>query len=218
MLTERLFHLAQGGAEAILWFLVLVSIVSVGLIFERWFTLSSVKRKSNEVRSRIGEILHSRRFDELDELSQDRKGLESRALAYGLKHIKESGGVTGLEEIFRSYALLERPKLERSLTFLATVGSNAPFVGLLGTVLGIMKAFQDLAKNPTTGNEAVMLGISEALVATAVGLAVAIPAVIAYNHFQKSVKASLQSLDLVREICIAAATSRGGPSGQSSPR
>ncbi|MCM2280405.1 MAG: MotA/TolQ/ExbB proton channel family protein, partial [Bdellovibrionaceae bacterium] len=107
-------------------------------------------------------------------------------------------------------ALLERPQLERSLNFLATVGSNAPFIGLLGTVLGIMKAFRDLAANASaTGNEAVMLGIAEALVATAVGLIVAIPAVIAYNYFQRQVKITLQSLETVRDLCLAYAKQKG---------
>jgi biopolymer transport protein TolQ len=116
--------------------------------------------------------------------------------------VKESG-TEGLSEIFTSFALLERPALERSLNFLATIGSNAPFIGLLGTVLGIMKAFRDLAANASAGNEAVMTGIAEALVATAVGLIVAIPAVIAYNVFQKQVRGTMQSIDSVRELCVA---------------
>jgi biopolymer transport protein ExbB len=66
-----------------------------------------------------------------------------------------------------------------------------------------MKAFKDLSQNASAGNEAVMLGIAEALVATAIGLVVAIPAVIAYNSFQKQVKGAMQSLETVRELCVA---------------
>lgn len=208
MLTERLFTIAQGGAEIILWTLLTLSVISIGLILERWFTLRQVSQKSSRIGLRMREALQGNNLDELEELSKDRDSLEGRALAYGLRHVKENG-TNGLSEVFNSYALMERPVLERSLNFLATVGSNAPFIGLLGTVLGIMKAFQDLSQNASSGNEAVMLGIAEALVATAVGLVVAIPAVIAYNSFSKQVKRSLQSLETVRELCLAYAKTKG---------
>lgn len=202
MLTEKLFNLAQGGAEIILYILLLLSVISIGLILERLVTLGAVKRKSDKVKERIKEALASHNYADIEELARDRDSLEGRALSYGLRHIKEKG-ISGLEEVFSAYALVERPALERSLNFLATVGSNAPFIGLLGTVLGIMKAFRDLSNNIGAGNEAVMLGIAEALVATAVGLIVAIPAVIAYNHFQRQVRASMHSLESVRELCLA---------------
>lgn len=207
MLTEKLFNVAQGGAEAILWLLLILSVISIGLILERWLTLRSVVSQTAKNRARMREALQSNNLADLEEMSRDRESLEGRALSYGLRHVKESG-IEGLSEIITSFALLERPALERSLNFLATVGSNAPFIGLLGTVLGIMKAFRDLSANASSGNEAVMLGIAEALVATAVGLLVAIPAVIAYNHFQKQVRGSIQSIESVRELCTAYAKSR----------
>lgn len=208
MLTERLFTMAQGGAESILWLLLALSVISIGLILERWFTLRQISRMSAKAKDRMKEALQSNNLEDLEDISKDRDSLEGRALAYGLRHVKESG-TNGLPEIFNSFALLERPALERSLNFLATVGSNAPFIGLLGTVLGIMKAFRDLSQNAASGNEAVMLGIAEALVATAVGLLVAIPAVIAYNAFSKQVKSSLQGLETVRELCVAYAKKKG---------
>lgn len=202
MLTDRLFNVAQGGAEAILWLLLILSVLSIGLILERWLALRAVVSRSNKNRARMKEALQSYNLSELDEMARDRESLEGRALSYGLRHVKESG-TDGLAEIFNSFGLLERPQLERSLNFLATIGSNAPFIGLLGTVLGIMKAFRDLAANASAGNEAVMTGIAEALVSTAVGLIVAIPAVIAYNSFQKQVRGTMQSIDSVRELCVA---------------
>jgi biopolymer transport protein TolQ len=208
MLTEKLFTIAQGGAEAILWVLLLLSVLSIGIILERFITLRLVKRNSERIQKRVRETLQSHNLQEIEELSKDRDSLEGRALSYGLRHIKENGS-SGLEEIFNSYALSERPMLERSLNFLATVGSNAPFIGLLGTVLGIMKAFRDLSQNVGAGNEAVMLGIAEALVSTAVGLVVAIPAVIAYNYFQRQVRGTLQSLEGVKELCVAYAKQKG---------
>jgi len=134
--------------------------------------------------------------------------LEGRALTMGLRYIKDHG-VQGLEEVFNSFALNERPELERYLNFLATIGSNAPYVGLLGTVLGIMKAFHDLATAAEAGQQTVMAGISSSLVATATGLFVAIPAVIFYNYYQRQVKGVLQSLDSVKELCLAYAKSKG---------
>jgi biopolymer transport protein TolQ len=202
MLRDRLFNVAQGGAEAILWLLLILSVVSIGLILERWLSLRAIASRSNKNRARMKDALQSYNLAELEEMAKDRESLEGRALSYGLRHVKESG-TEGLSEIFTSFALLERPALERSLNFLATIGSNAPFIGLLGTVLGIMKAFRDLAANASAGNEAVMTGIAEALVATAVGLIVAIPAVIAYNVFQKQVRGTMQSIDSVRELCVA---------------
>jgi biopolymer transport protein TolQ len=210
MLTERLFTLAQGGAEAILWLLLLTSILSVGLILERWLSLRQVDKSSQKIKVRMREVLQSNNLQELEEIGKDKESLEGRALSYGLRHVKENG-TSGLPEIFNTFALLERPALERSLNVLATIGSNAPFVGLLGTVLGIMKAFRDLSMNTAgaAGNEVVMAGIAEALVATAVGLLVAIPAVIAYNAFSKQVRASMQSLESVRELCVAYAKKKG---------
>jgi biopolymer transport protein ExbB len=209
MLTERLFTIAQGGAEAILWLLLIISVLSVGIILERWMTLRQVASRSRRTGIRMKEALQSNNLEDLEEIGKDRDSLEGRALSYGLRHVRETG-TQGLSEIFNSFALLERPNLEKSLNFLATIGSNAPFIGLLGTVLGIMKAFRDLSQNVAAGgNEAVMLGIAEALVSTAVGLVVAIPAVIAYNYFSRQVRGSLQSLEMVKELCLAYAKKKG---------
>ena len=92
-----------------------------------------------------------------------------------------------------------RIEYERRLAFLGTLGNNAPFVGLFGTVLGIIRAFADLAGNPdAAGSGTVMAGISEALVATAVGLFVALPAVVAYNFFQRALRRATQRAQRAR--------------------
>ncbi len=212
-MMEKFFAISQTGADVILWLLVLLSVISLALIFERFFTLKKVKSNSARVQNRIRDILQTYNLDEVDDLSKDRDSLEGRALSYGLRHAK-SNGAKGLEEIFNSFTLVERPALERNLNFLATIGSNAPYLGLLGTVLGIMKAFNDLAISPGTGNEAVMAGIAHALVATAIGLLVAIPAVIAFNTFSKQVRTVLQNIDATKELCLAYAKRTGGPNGQ----
>ncbi len=209
MLIEKFFVLSQGSAEILLIVLLLTSILSIGMIIERFLTLRSVYKKNTEFRNKAQDLLQSHTLDELEDLAKSKDSLPGRALSYGLRHVKTEG-LEGLAELFNSFHMIEKPKLEKNLNFLATVGSNAPFVGLLGTVLGIMKAFSDLAANTGAGNEAVMAGIAHALVATAVGLFVAIPAVIAYNYFQKLVRQSLQSIDVARELCLAYAKSKKG--------
>ena len=201
MLTEKFFVIAQVGHEATLWILILLSIFSVAFIIERVFALSSVQKKSSAVAHKIEETLRNNSLKDIEDIARDKDSLEGRALSYGLRHVKEHG-THGLEEIFNSFAQVERPALERRLNFLATVGSNAPFIGLLGTVFGIMDAFRGLA---TSSGEiqAVLMGISQALVATATGLLVAIPAVIAYNFLQKRVRQIMQSLESTRDLCVA---------------
>ncbi|HVV53248.1 MAG TPA: MotA/TolQ/ExbB proton channel family protein, partial [Polyangia bacterium] len=107
-----------------------------------------------------------------------------------------------------------RVELERHLGVLGTLGNNAPFIGLFGTVLGIIKAFADLSRNQTGGTGAVMSGISEALVATAVGLMVAIPAVVAFNVFQGRVRRAMAEVDAMAHRVLSTiqppGTSGGG--------
>lgn len=201
MFTDKFFAIAEAGHEVTLWILVILSILSIAFILERWLSLRKVKADTRQISIRIHETLQSNALNEIEELSKNRDSLEGRALTYGLRHIKERGS-EGLAEIFNSYALLEKPRLEKYLNFLATVGSNAPFIGLLGTVFGVMDAFRGLATSQGDAS-VVMIGISKALVATAVGLLVAIPAVIAYNYFQRQVKGTLQSLESVRDLCLA---------------
>lgn len=208
MLTDKFFVIAQAGHEITLWLLILLSILSIAFILERFVFLMKVSNASAAVSQRIRETLQSSKLEEIEEIAKDRGTLEGRALSYGLRHVKERGA-SGLEEIFNSYALTERPYFEKHLSFLATVGSNAPFIGLLGTVFGIMDAFRTLATSQGDPG-AVMVGISKALVATAIGLLVAIPAVIAFNFFQKKVKAAFQSLESVRDLCMAYALTKRG--------
>ena len=207
-ITENFFAIAQVAHEATLWILILLSVMSVAFILERFFTLGKVRRQSAVITERLREILQSNNLADLEDLGKDRDSLEGRGLSYGLRHVREKG-LNGLEEIFTSFAAIERPVLERYLGFLATVGSNAPFIGLLGTVFGIMDAFRSLSESQGDA-KAVMIGISQALVATAIGLIVAIPAVIAYNYFQKQVKGVLLNLESVKDLTLAYAKSRKG--------
>jgi biopolymer transport protein ExbB len=119
----------------------------------------------------------------------------------------------------QSAVALERRKLERGLAFLGTVGNNAPFVGLFGTVVGVIHAFEELGHSapghPTGGmagqvaSQAVMAGIAEALVATAVGILVALPAVAAYNYLQRRVTSLLNGSDVLGNLVLAYVSSEG---------
>lgn len=208
MLTERFLAIAQTGDQFILWLLVVLSVVSVGLILERFFALSTMASQSRQIREKVKVALASQNYEVVEELAKDLTSIEGRAMSYGLKHVKDSGS-KGLEELFNSLLLIEKPELERSLNFMATLGSNAPYIGLLGTVMGIMKAFHDLSTSTEAGQQTVMAGISSALVATAAGLFVAIPAVLAYNYFSKQAKGILLNLDLIKELCLSLAKKKG---------
>jgi biopolymer transport protein TolQ len=208
VLSEKIFAIAHLADQVVLWILVILSILSIGMILERYFALRKVSGQSAQIRARIRMALQSNSVEDVETIAKDIDSLEGRAASYALKHMKDSGS-KGLEEVFNTFALTERPDLERFLSFLATVGSNAPYIGLLGTVLGIMKAFNDLAQAPEAGQQTVMAGISLALVATAAGLFVAIPAVIFYNHYSKKVRGVMQGLESVKELCLAYAKKKG---------
>lgn len=208
MLAEKIFTVAHIADQVVLWILLALSVLSIGMILERYFALKKVAAESQRVRARIKLALQSNSLEDVEDLAKDPNSVEGRAAGYALKHMRDSGS-RGLEEIFNTYALTERHELEKFLGFLATVGSNAPYIGLFGTVLGIMKAFNDLATAPEAGQQTVMAGISMALVATAAGLFVAIPAVASYNYYSKQVKTVFQSLESVKELCLAYAKKKG---------
>jgi biopolymer transport protein TolQ len=107
----------------------------------------------------------------------------------------ELGGIENVERAMRRATNQEITRLERALTFLATTASTAPFVGLFGTVWGVMTAFRGLATAQTSSIQAVAPGIAEALIATAVGLAAAIPAVVAFNHFTRQIRVLTADMD-----------------------
>ncbi|MBC7421660.1 MAG: MotA/TolQ/ExbB proton channel family protein [Bdellovibrio sp.] len=208
MFAEKIFAIAHYADQVVLIVLVIMSVLSIGMIFERFMTLKKISQESIRVRQRIKMALQTNSLQDFEDIAKDPSSLEGRAASQGMKHLKETG-LSGFEEVFNTYVLIERPDLEKYLAVLATIASNAPFIGLLGTVLGIMKAFNDLAQASDAGQQTVMAGISVALVATAAGLFVAIPAGIFYNYFIRKVKGILGSLDSVKELGIAYAKKKG---------
>ena len=113
-----------------------------------------------------------------------------------------------MEQVIASTLARERPQYERFLSFLGTLGNNAPFIGLFGTVLGIIRAFRDLATHTIEGSSAVMAGIAEALVATAVGLLVALPAVAVFTTFQRVIRTQVATSEALTRVVLAHAKSK----------
>lgn len=184
-LTRRLLEVTLTSAEWVLWLLAVLSVVSIALMLERLLYFSTHRLPNAEelaVRLAKGDL------EGVRAAVGSKKGMEATVLREGLASVPK--GADTVEQVIASMVARERPQYERFLSFLGTLGNNAPFIGLFGTVLGIIKAFHDLGMS-TKGaavQQTVMAGISEALVATAVGLAVAIPAVIAFNGFNRWLK------------------------------
>jgi biopolymer transport protein ExbB len=208
---ESMFKIAEASANFILYFMGFLSIASFAIIVERYLTLRKLGANSKELGAKFREVIETQSPEKVAALTQYEDAVEGRALKYGLNHIHKNDSSAGLDELFSSFKTMEKPKLEGNLYILGTIASNAPYIGLLGTVMGIMKAFNDLGNAPGQGNEVVMSGIAHALVSTAVGLALAIPAVIAFNFFQKKVSLILNNIDASHDLCLLySKTKKGG--------
>jgi biopolymer transport protein ExbB/TolQ len=201
MLTSLLLRLTYVGAEWILWLLLALSVLSVALIVERWLYFLRTRHSGEGLAAQLQEQLRSRNLQNAWQLVKDNHTtcIESAVVAAGLMSLKNGPQAAG--EAMQSVKARMRPQLDANLAMLATIGSNAPFIGLLGTVLGIIKAAHELSaeSNPN----AVMSGVFEALVATALGLFVAIPAVVAYNLFQRRVRKRMSEVDSLAHLILS---------------
>jgi biopolymer transport protein ExbB/TolQ len=202
-IVEQLLNMTLMGTEWVLWLLIILSVVSIGIIFERFYYFTQHGGADPElVRSVINSLFDRDTASALKLAKEHSKSLEMAVIVEGINQLHH--GPSAQEDCMRAYLLRQKKMLDRGLTVLATLGNNAPFIGLFGTVLGIIKAFNDLGLNPAGGATVVMAGISEALVATAVGLFVAIPAVVAFNYFQRLTKNVLTDSEAVLSSVVAA--------------
>jgi len=205
MLTQKLLQVSLLGAEWVLWLLIALSVVSVGVILERvWFFLRGRLKERQEVEG----LILSGELDAAGKKLATERGLEAEVLRAGLERAKD--GPESVEAALTAAMVEGRLAYETNLAFLGTVGNNAPFVGLLGTVLGIIRAFADLAAAERAGPQVVMGGISEALVATAVGIAVAIPAVVAFNSFQRWIKSIASRSEALGHVLVSQLRAQAG--------
>src|SRR5690242_7099680 len=185
-------------AKIVVIILFIMSGWSIGVMIDRWMAFSAARKQSRAFAPAVAGALREGKIDEAIRVAErNKKSHLAKVVTAGLQEFRahsESGDIPG-EQIEASKRALERAEaivhaeLKRGLGGLATIGSTAPFVGLFGTVVGILNAFNEIAKQKATGLGAVAGGISEALVTTALGLAVAIPAVMMFNYFTNKVEA-----------------------------
>lgn len=204
-LSEKFLELSAVGSEWILWILVGLSVLSVAVMIERVIFYIGVAGRDQALLRSLHAALSDHDIAKAQALLREARGPGARIAAQMLEsHQRGSGSMAAIMAALRPG---EKLRLERNLNFLGTVGSNAPFIGLLGTVLGIIETFRAIERSGVVGSaeysNAVMAGIYEALVATAVGLLVAIPAVIGFNYFQRRVKALLGEADALTNMVLS---------------
>ena len=183
-------------ARAVAIILFIESIWSLAVMIDRYLYFSAARKQSREFAPKVAGALKDSKLEEAIKIAdRNKKSHLAEAVTAGLQEFRVSSGLATEETIESSQRALERSeaivhaKLKRGLGGLATIGSTAPFIGLFGTVVGILNAFQQIATQKTSGIGAVAGGISEALVTTAFGLLVAIPAVMTFNYFTNKVEA-----------------------------
>ena len=185
-------------ARIVVIILFIMSGWSIGVMIDRWMAFSAARKQSRAFAPQVAGALKNGNIEEAIKIAErNKKSHLAKVVVAGLQEFKAHGESTDIpgETIEASKRALERAEaivhaeLKRGLGGLATIGSTAPFVGLFGTVVGILNAFRGIASSKATGLAAVAGGISEALVTTAVGLFVAIPAVMMFNYLTGRVEA-----------------------------
>lgn len=200
-LTEQFLNFALLGAEWVMWLLVGLSIVSVGVMIERGLFLRARRIDIDKLSSDAKSALRKRELEPFEKRYEGSLAMAAQVAVRGLR--EHERGVDTVSESMNSEKTRARKDYERYLVILGTLGNNAPFIGLFGTVIGVIQAFQDLSSDSQGGAEVVMSGISEALVATAVGLLVAIPAVISFNYFNRRVREAVTATDDIAHTILA---------------
>ncbi len=192
---------ANLGAGWVMWLLLALALGLLLVAFERAclycrteLDVPTLGRLLNEALER-GDIGHAKR------LVSRGLAMEERVIADGLGVWER--GAHAVEQVMKSSLERERQRFERRLSYLGTVGSNAPFIGLLGTVIGIVLSFEQLSKSPKGGMAIVGAGLAEALTSTALGLLVAIPAIITFNMFRASIKRRLSNVEFLSGLLLS---------------
>jgi biopolymer transport protein ExbB len=209
-LVENAKHLMVGtGAGWVLWLLLGLSVISIAVILERAYVFWARHDDIDALREGLVKALRSGGFDAARDVMRRSRHPGAAVVLKGMRRGAEETSPEEASEAMAAEAIVQRGILETRLSYLGTLGANAPFIGLFGTVIGILQSFDELGKTAkaTAGaaaaaagaapQAAVMSTLAEALVATAVGIFVAIPAVFAFNIFQRSSKTWLASADVL---------------------
>lgn len=197
------------GEYLIFTIMGLASVLALAVGIEKALLFSKINRSQEEIFEKMKRELSLGQIDSLDKYEKEHP--ESVYARFAL-FIKENykAGEEALAYLMDSKMIEERIFLEKRLIVLGSLGNNAPFIGLLGTVLGIIKAFFNLGALGNSGAEVVMKSISTALVATAGGLLIAIPVVIANNYFNKKLKVIMQNLEQLAKAALAGCCTKEG--------
>jgi biopolymer transport protein ExbB len=204
--------LLHAGAAWVLWVLFGLSVVSIAIMLDRWRVFWLQRDDFPALVRTIHYALAERNFEAARKRLVASPSVEAAVALAGMEQWESGGAAMG--EAMAAAAGLQRARLEKRLLFLGTVGNNAPFVGLLGTVIGVVGAFGELAGSSMAdasaglAPERVMSAIAEALVATAAGLVVAIPAVAVFNYFQGMLATALANADTLGHVLLSHAGGR----------
>lgn len=210
--VEFIKHLLlDAGAGWVLWLLAMLSVASIAIAIERWFFYRRAAGSLHELAAGLQQRLAAHGDIEAAKWLDASKSVAARVAAAGLRLAER--GPAAASKAMMSRTALEREDLDRRLAFLGTLGNNAPFLGLFGTVIGVIQAFEELGHSAAghagvgatsqVASGAVMSAIAEALVATAVGIAVALPAVAAYNYLQRRVEHVLAGVEVLSNLVLA---------------
>jgi biopolymer transport protein ExbB len=200
-LSSAFVDFAQLGANWVLWLLIVLSIVSVGVMIDRALWLrnrdTDTERFGRELRGAFarGEL------ERLQAKYMDDPAVPVQIALRGLA-VRDQGPDAVAEAMYGERARWRRAA-DRNLIVLGTLGNNVPFVGLFGTVLGVMNAFQHLSTSATEAEKETLRIIAEALSATALGLLVAIPAVIAFNFFGRKIRVMMSGADEIAHLVLS---------------
>jgi len=201
MLIERLLKVALLGSAWVLYLLLFLSVVSIATMVERWLYFRKRRVDNQDLHRKLAKFLDADDLDGAAKYLEKIPAIEARIAREALRWAPS--GAESMNDAVDSELGRSKSELERGLNLLGTLGNNSPFVGLLGTVLGVIMAFSALGNNGqnTSAMGGVMAAIAEALVATGVGLFVALPAVVAYNVIQKRIgEIETESLALTKLI------------------
>jgi biopolymer transport protein ExbB len=199
-IVKTFLNLALAGGEWVLYLLILSSVLSLAVIIQKTIYIYRNRIQWEEFSEMLTGFLNRDDPEAAIDYVRQHTAPAARVVEAGLQNLEK--GPEAVEEIMIAKKLAEKFKMENNLAILGTLGNNAPFIGLFGTVLGIIKAFHDLSVAENANPSVVMRGVSEALVATAVGLLVAIPAVIAYNYFQRKVKEIVTQMEAASKMML----------------
>jgi biopolymer transport protein ExbB/TolQ len=200
-LSRAFVEFAQLGANWVLWLLIVLSVISVGVMIDRALWLRN--RDTNTERF-TRELRGAFERGELDRLQTKYMDDPAIPVQVGLRGLAaRDHGPDAVAEAMHSERARWRRAADRNLIVLGTLGNNVPFVGLFGTVLGVINAFQHLAVKSADAEKETLSTIAEALSATAIGLLVAIPAVIAFNFFSRKVRVIMGGADEVAHSVLS---------------